>query len=188
LGGKSANIVLPDADLEKAARWNIQRGFSNTGQSCHAPSRMLVHETQVDQVLAFLADEIGKMKVGDPRDATTTHGPLVHAQQFASVQRHIQIGIEEGGQLAIGGPGRVDGFNRGFFCKPTVLSGVTPDMTLTREEIFGPVLVVIPYRNQAEALAIANDSIFGLGGYVFTQDRQKGYEFACGQRAGPGAG
>jgi aldehyde dehydrogenase (NAD+) len=184
LGGKSANIVLPDADLEKAARWNIQRGFSNSGQSCHAPSRMLVHESQVATVLTHLADEIGRMKMGDPRDPTTTHGPMVHAQQYASVQRHIQIGLDEGAQLVTGGTGRVDGLNRGFFCKPTVLSGVTHDMTLAREEIFGPVLVVMPYQTEDEALDIANSSIFGLGGYVFTQDRQKGYDFACGLRAG----
>ena len=184
LGGKSANIVLRDANLQKAAHWNIQRGFSNSGQSCHAPSRMLVHETQVAEVLTHLADEIGRMKLGDPRDPATTHGPMVHAQQFASVQRHIQIGLDEGAHLVTGGLGRVDGFNRGFFCKPTVLSGVTRDMTLAREEIFGPVLVVIPYRTEDEALDIANDSIFGLGGYVFTEDRKKGYDFACGLRAG----
>lgn len=184
LGGKSANIVLPDADLEKAARWNIQRGFSNSGQSCHAPSRMLVHEFQVAQVLTHLQDEIARMTTGDPRDPTTTHGPMVHAQQYDSVQRHIQIGLEEGGHLATGGLGRVDGLNRGYFCKPTVLSGVTRDMTLAREEIFGPVLVVMPYQTEDEALDIANSSIFGLGGYVFTENRQKGYDFACGLRAG----
>lgn len=184
LGGKSANIVLPDADLEKAARWNIQRGFSNSGQSCHAPSRMLVHDSQVAEVLTHLQDEIARMTIGDPRDPATTHGPMVHAQQYNSVQRHIQIGLDEGGHLAAGGLGRVDGLNRGFFCKPTVLSGVTRDMTLAREEIFGPVLVVMPYQTEDEALDIANDSIFGLGGYVFTEDRQKGYDFACGLRAG----
>ncbi len=184
LGGKSANIVLRDADLEKAARWNIQRGFSNTGQSCHAPSRMLVHEDQVETVLDHLRNEIGRMRFGDPRDPATTHGPLVHARQFDSVQRHIRIGMDEGGRLEAGGPGRIDGFNRGFFARPSVLSGVTPDMTLAREEIFGPVLVVMPYRTEDEALEIANDSIFGLGGYVFSEDRDKGYAFACGLRAG----
>ncbi len=184
LGGKSANIVLRDADLKKAAHWNIQRGFSNSGQSCHAPSRMLVHESQVAEVLIHLQDEIGRMKMGDPRDRATTHGPMVHAQQYGSVQRHIQLGLDEGAQLVTGGPGRADSFNGGFFCKPTVLSGVTTAMTLAREEIFGPVLVVMPYQTEAEALDIANDSIFGLGGYVFTEDRAKGYEFACGLRAG----
>ena len=184
LGGKSANIVLKDADLAKAAHWNIQRGFSNTGQSCHAPSRMLVHESQVDQVLAHLQDEIGRMRMGDPRDPATTHGPLIHAQQYASVQRHIQIGLDEGGRLASGGLGRVPGLNRGYFCQPTVISGVTRDMTLAREEIFGPVLVVMPYRTEDEALEIANDSFFGLGGYVFTEDRAKGLQFCRGLQAG----
>ena len=184
LGGKSANIVLTDGDLEKAARWNIQRGFSNSGQSCHAPSRLLVHESQVEAITSFLVDEIDRLRVGDPRDPTTTHGPLIHAQQFDSVQRHIETGLSEGGRLVTGGPGRAPGFDRGFFCRPTVLADVTRDMTLAREEIFGPVLVVMPYRTEEEALEIANDSIFGLGGYVFSEDRERGHAFACGLRAG----
>ncbi|OZE87821.1 aldehyde dehydrogenase family protein [Rhodococcus sp. 15-2388-1-1a] len=184
LGGKSANIVLTDGDLEKAARWNVQRGFSNSGQSCHAPSRLLVHESQVKDIIPFITDEIGRMRLGDPRDPATTHGPLVHAQQYNSVQNHIETGLNEGGSLVAGGLGRADGFDRGFFCKPTVLADVDREMTLAKEEIFGPVLVVMPYRTEAEALDIANDSIFGLGGYVFSENRDRGYEFACGIRAG----
>ncbi len=184
LGGKSANVVLPDGDLEKAARWNIGRAFSNTGQSCHAPSRLLVHESQVDDIVPFLVDEIDRMRIGDPRDPQTTHGPLVHAQQYNSVQRHIEIGLDEGGRLVTGGLGRVEGFDRGFFCQPTVIAGVTREMTLAQEEIFGPVVVVMPYSSEEEALDIANDSIFGLGGYVFSEDRKRGYDFACGIRAG----
>ncbi len=184
LGGKSANIALTDADLEKAARWNIGRGFSNTGQSCHSPSRLLVHESQVEDILPFLVDEIGRMRFGDPRDPATTHGPLVHAAQFDSVQNHIRIGLEEGGRLVTGGLGRIEGLEKGFFCKPTVIADVTPQMTLAREEIFGPVLVVMPYRTEDEAVQIANDSIFGLGGYVFSEDRKRGYEFASRLRAG----
>ena len=184
LGGKSANIVLTDGDLEKAAHFNIQRGFSNSGQSCHAPSRLLVHESQVEDILPFLVDAINLMRVGDPSDPNTTHGPLVHAQQFNSVQRHIEIGLREGARVVTGGLGRIDGFDQGFFCKPTVLADVTPDMTLAKEEIFGPVLVVMPYRTEEQALEIANDSIFGLGGYVFSEDRKRGYEFASGLRAG----
>lgn len=184
LGGKSANVVLTDGDLEKAARWNIQRGFSNSGQSCHAPSRLLVHESQQEAILPFLVDEVARIRLGDPREPTTTHGPLVHAQQFESVQKHIQIGLHEGGRLVTGGLGRADGFDRGFFCKPTVLADVTPDMTLATEEIFGPVLVVMPYQTEEQALEMANESIFGLGGYVFSEDRKRGYEFACGLRAG----
>jgi aldehyde dehydrogenase (NAD+) len=184
LGGKSANIVLTDADLDKAARFNIQRGFSNSGQSCHAPSRLLVHESQQETILASLVDEIGKMRIGDPRDPATTHGPLANAQQYESVQRHIAVGLEEGGRLVTGGVGRVRGFQRGYFCQPTVLADVTREMTLAEEEVFGPVLVVMPYRTEEEALEIANDSIFGLGGYVFSEDRRRGYAFSCGLRAG----
>jgi aldehyde dehydrogenase (NAD+) len=184
LGGKSANIVLRDANLEKAARWNIQRCFTNTGQSCHAPSRMLVHQDQVASVTSFLKDEIAKFRIGDPRDPATTMGPQANKAQYESVQRHIDIGIKEGGQVVTGGLGLPEGLNRGYFTRPTVFSGVTPDMTLAKEEIFGPVLVVIPYKTEDEALAIANDSIFGLGGYVFGEDRNRGYEFASQLRAG----
>ena len=184
LGGKSANIVLRDANIEKAARWNIQRGFSNTGQSCHAPSRMLVHESQIEDALRYLQDEVSQIRIGDPSDPVTTMGPLVHLQQFSSVQRHIQIGIEEGARLVVGGLGRPKPYDRGYFCKPTVFADVTPDMTLAREEIFGPVLVVMPYADDEEALRLANDTIYGLGGYVFSEDRKRAYDFACALRAG----
>ena len=184
LGGKSANIVLQDADLEKAARWNIQRGYSNTGQSCHAPSRMLVHESQMESVIPYLVDEASKYRFGDPRDPATTMGPVVNKAQFDSIQSHIQIGLDEGARLVCGGLGRPDGLNHGYFVKPTVFVGVTPDMTIAKEEIFGPVLAVMPYSSDQEALDIANDSIFGLGGYVFAGDRKKGYEIASGLRAG----
>lgn len=184
LGGKSANIALMDADLEKAARWNIQRCFTNTGQSCHAPTRMLVHESQLETVVPFLVDEASKYRLGDPRDPATTMGPVVSKAQFDSIQRYIQIGIDEGARLACGGLGRPIGLNRGFFTQPTVFANVTPDMTIAKEEIFGPVLAVISYSSEAEALEIANDSPFGLGGYVFSESRKKGYEFASKLRAG----
>jgi len=184
LGGKSANIVLRDADLEKAARWNVQRCFFNTGQSCHAPSRMLVHESQVEQIIPFLVDEANQFRLGDPRDPATTMGPIVSQAQFKSIQRHIQAGIDEGARLIVGGLGRPEGLERGFFTRPTVFVDVTPDMTICREEIFGPVLVVMPYSSEAQALELANDSPYGLGGYVFGGDRRKAYEFASGLRAG----
>lgn len=184
LGGKSANIVLKDADLEAAARWNIGRCFFNVGQSCHAPSRMLVHESQVEAVLPFLIDEISKFRLGNPHDPKTTMGPVINQAQYETVQRYIQSGIDEGARLVCGGTGRPDGFERGFFVQPTVFSGVTPSMTIATEEIFGPVLAVIPYSTEDEALKIANDSIYGLGGYVFAGDRKRGYEFASGLRAG----
>jgi aldehyde dehydrogenase (NAD+) len=184
LGGKSANIVLQDADLEAAARWNIGRCFFNVGQSCHAPSRMLVHESQVESVLPFLVDEISKFRLGDPHDPRTTMGPVINQAQYETVQRYIQSGIDEGARLVCGGIGRPDGFERGLFVQPTVFSGVTPSMTIATEEIFGPVLAVMPYSTESEALKIANDSIYGLGGYIFAGDRKRGYEFASGLRAG----
>jgi aldehyde dehydrogenase (NAD+) len=184
LGGKSANIVLKDADIEKAARWNVKRCFFNSGQSCHAPSRMLVHESQMEEALAYLVDEAQRFNLGDPRDAATTMGPVVNEAQFASIQRYIGIGIDEGARLVSGGLGRPDGYDRGYFVKPTIFADVSSDMTIAREEVFGPVLAVIPYADERDALAIANDSPFGLGGYVFSGDREKGYAFASGLRAG----
>lgn len=184
LGGKSANIVLKDADLEAAARWNIGRCFFNTGQSCHAPSRMLVHEDQVATVLPYLVDECSKFRLGDPRDPATTMGPVINQAQYGSIKRYIQSGIDEGARLVCGGPELPAGLDRGLFVQPTVFSNVTPEMTIAREEIFGPVLSVIAYRTEEEALEIANDSIYGLGGYVFSGDRQRGYAFARGLRAG----
>ena len=184
LGGKSANIVLKDADLEKAARWNVQRCFFNAGQSCHAPSRMLVHESQIEQMIPYLVDEANKYRLGDPRDSGTTMGPIVSRAQFQSIQQYIQIGIDEGARLVVGGLGRPEGLERGFFTRPTVFVDVAPEMRISQEEIFGPVLAVIPYSTEEEALKIANDSPYGLGGYVFGSDRRKAYEFASGLRAG----
>ncbi|MDR7161946.1 aldehyde dehydrogenase family protein [Arthrobacter sp. BE255] len=184
LGGKSANIVLPDADLEKAARWNIQRSFFNTGQSCHAPTRMLVHENQIEQVVPFLLDEAQRFRLGDPLESSTTMGPVVSADQYKSIRDLIQTGIDEGASLVTGGLERPEGLDRGFFVRPTVFTGVTPDMTIAREEIFGPVLAVIPYRDEDEALRIANDSPYGLGGYVFGGDEAKCRRVVNGLRAG----
>jgi aldehyde dehydrogenase (NAD+) len=184
LGGKSANIVLPDADLEKAARWNIQRSFFNAGQSCHAPSRMLVHENQVEQVVPFLVDEAQRFRLGDPLESPTTMGPVVSAAQYKSIRDLIQSGLNEGAQLVTGGFDRPEGLDRGYFVQPTVFTGVTPEMTIAREEIFGPVLAVIPYRDEDEALRIANDSPYGLGGYVFGGDRTNARRVVNGLRAG----
>ncbi|MEU1690080.1 aldehyde dehydrogenase family protein [Streptomyces hirsutus] len=184
LGGKSANIVLPDADLERAARWNIQRCFFNAGQSCHAPSRMLVHESQVEQVVPFLVDEARHYRLGDPLESSTTMGPVVSAAQYKSVREHIQSALDEGAHLVTGGLERPEGLDRGYFVQPTVFTGVTPDMTIAREEVFGPVLTVLPYRDEDDALRIANDSPYGLGGYVFGGDRAKARRVVNGLRAG----
>ncbi|MDF3311212.1 aldehyde dehydrogenase family protein [Rhodococcus sp. T2V] len=184
LGGKSANIVLPDADLERAARWNIQRCFFNAGQSCHAPSRMLVHESQIDAVVPFLIDEAQRFRLGDPLESSTTMGPVVSAAQFKSIKDLIQSGIDEGANLVTGGVERPEGLDQGYFVQPTVFTGVTPDMTIAREEIFGPVLAVLPYRDEQDALRIANDSPYGLGGFVFGGDRENARRVANGLRAG----
>ncbi|WP_138445475.1 aldehyde dehydrogenase family protein [Sinomonas susongensis] len=184
LGGKSANIVLPDADLERAARWNIQRCFFNAGQSCHAPARMLVHESQIEQVVPFLVDEARRYRLGDPLEGSTTMGPVVSAAQFKSIKDLIQTGINEGARLVTGGLERPEGLDQGYFIQPTVFTGVTPEMTIAREEIFGPVLSVLSYRDEEHALRIANDSPYGLGGYVFGSDRTNARRVANGLRAG----
>jgi aldehyde dehydrogenase (NAD+) len=184
LGGKSAHIVLPDADLAAAARFNIARGFSNTAQSCHSPSRMLVHKDQLEQVLGLLTQAVAKVKVGDPRDVATTMGPVVNRSQFEKIQAYIQSAIDEGAHLVCGGLGRPEGLDKGFFIRPTVFSGVTPDMTIAREEIFGPVLAVMSYSTVDEAIEIANGTPYGLGGYVYAGDLAKGKEIGKRLRAG----
>lgn len=184
LGGKSANIVLPDADLKEAARWNIGRSLFNAGQSCHAPSRMLVQQDQMAEIEGYLVDAAQAVMIGDPLASSTAMGPVVNKVQFDRVQRFIDIGIKENAHLACGGLGRPNGFDRGFYVKPTVFTDVNPTMTIAREEIFGPVLSVIPYRTEEEALSIANGTPFGLGGYVFSKSREKGRSVSEQLRAG----
>ena len=184
LGGKSATIVLADANLEEAARWNIRRCFFNSGQSCHAPSRLLVHESQVDEVAQFLVDEAASFTLGNPLDQSTTMGPVVSSTQYTSIRQHIQSAIDEGATLVTGGLARPENLDAGYFIKPTVFTGVTPKMTIANEEIFGPVLAVMSYRDTNEALRIANDSPYGLGGYVFGSDSDETYRIASALRAG----
>ncbi len=169
LGGKSANVILPDARLEEAVRWNVVRGMFNSGQSCHAPTRILVQRGQVEEALGYMRDEVAKMRVGDPLDADTTHGPVVNKLQFERVQRLIAAGLDEGARLVCGGLGRPEGLARGYFVKPTIFADVTRDMTIARQEIFGPVLSVIAYETEQEAIEIANGTPYGLGAYLFTQ-------------------
>jgi aldehyde dehydrogenase (NAD+) len=184
LGGKSANIVLPDADLASAMRWNIARGFSNSGQSCHAPSRILIQRGQVEEALNFILAEVDHIRVGDPHDRTTTMGPVVNRTQFERVQKYIQSALDEGARLVCGGPGRPQGLQRGYFVRPTVFADVDPGMTIAQEEIFGPVLAVIAYETEEEAVRIANATPYGLGGYVFTRDHEKGISVGRQIRAG----
>jgi aldehyde dehydrogenase (NAD+) len=184
LGGKSANVVLPDADLERAARWNVQRAFFNAGQSCHAPSRMLVHRSQLETVTSFLVDEANRFHLGDPLDPSTTMGPVVSDAQATSIRKLIQSGVDEGARLLTGGKERPNGLDRGYFVQPTVFTDVTPEMTIAQEEVFGPVLAVIPYADEDEAVRIANDSPYGLGGYVFGGQRERARDVVNRLRAG----
>lgn len=185
LGGKSANIILPDADLAVAAEYNVTRGFSNSGQSCHSPTRLFVHESQLEDMLALLKDAVARnVRIGDPTDPTTSHGPVVSRAQFNSIQSYIESGIEEGARLVCGGLGRPAGFDRGFFMQPTIFADVTPDMKIAREEIFGMVTAVLAYRTVEEAVAMANDSDYGLGAYVFGTDKEQVLTVGRQMRAG----
>ncbi|WP_416897979.1 MAG: aldehyde dehydrogenase family protein [Minwuia sp.] len=166
LGGKSANIILEDADFQKAVFGGAMSCFGNTGQSCNAPTRMLVPMDRIDEAGEIAAAAAAKVKVGDPADEATTMGPLSSDVQWTKVQALIEKGMEEGAKLAAGGPGRPDGLNKGYFAKPTVFTHVTNDMTIAREEIFGPVLSILGYQDEEDAVSIANDTIYGLSGYV----------------------
>jgi aldehyde dehydrogenase (NAD+) len=184
LGGKSANIILEDADLTKAVSAGVLRCFTNTGQSCQAPTRMLVHRSQRDAAVALAKDAAERAKVGDPLDPKTTMGPVVSKAQFDKVQRLIECGIREGASLVCGGAGRPAGFNRGYFVRPTVFADVTPAMTIAREEIFGPVLSMMSYHSKEEAIAIANNTTYGLAGYVQSGDIDRARRVAAKIRAG----
>ncbi len=166
LGGKSPNIILADADLELSVRKGVEACFSNTGQSCDAPTRMLVARPQHDAALAIARQAAQTHKVGDPKAPDTVLGPLISELQFNKVQRLIELGIQEGATLVSGGTGRPEGLTRGYYVRPTVFGNVTRDMTIAREEIFGPVLAIMPYDSEEQAVAIANDTVYGLAAYV----------------------
>ncbi|RDV04701.1 aldehyde dehydrogenase family protein [Undibacter mobilis] len=170
LGGKSANILLPGKHIDISAPYGMLRAFTNSGQSCIAPARMLVPESEVERVVGLLKAAAENLVVGDPSSETTTHGPLVNRRQFDRVQELIKSGVDEGARVVVGGEGRPSGMNRGNFVKPTVFADVTPDMRIAREEIFGPVLAVMAYRDVDHAIEIANDSIYGLAGFVSADD------------------
>ena len=166
LGGKSANIILPSADLAAAVAGGVEGCFGNTGQSCDAPTRMFVPMARMDEALAVAKEAAEKVVVGDPNDPAVTMGPLISKLQFDKVQGLIQNGIDEGATLVTGGVGRPVGVNRGWFVRPTIFGHVTNDMTVAREEIFGPVLAVIGYDTVDDAVEMANDTVYGLAAYV----------------------
>ena len=184
LGGKSANIILDDADFQKVIARDMVGMCMNTGQSCNAPTRMLVPESRMDEAAAIAKAAAESINVGDPSSTDTNVGPLVSALQFDKVQALIQKGIDEGAKLETGGVGRPDGMNRGYFVKPTVFSNVTNDMTIAREEIFGPVLSLIGYKDDSDAVRIANDTLYGLSGYVSSSDPERAKNVARQIRAG----
>ena len=184
LGGKSPNIVLEDADLEKAVTGGVMHMYNNTGQSCNAPSRMLVPRAKLEEAEAIAAKVTEAVVVGDPAAEGTTMGPVVSEVQFKKIQALIEKGIEEGAKVVTGGPGRPEGISKGYFIRPTVFSGVNNDMTIAREEIFGPVLAMLPYDSEEEAIKVANDTPYGLAGYVQSEDIDHARKVAARIRAG----
>ena len=183
LGGKSANIILEDADLPAAVAAGVEAMMVNSGQSCNAPSRMLVPAGRMAEASAIARETIARQKVGSPTEDVNL-GPVVSDVQWARIQKLIGIGIEEGATLVAGGPGRPDGLDTGYYVRPTVFADATNQMTVAREEIFGPVLVIIGYGDEEEAITIANDTPYGLAGYVQSGDVEHGRKVASRIRAG----
>lgn len=177
LGGKSPTLILDDADVMQAVPLALAAGFMNSGQACIAGTRILVPRSRQAEFEQAIADAVGKVRSGDPRDENTEIGPMVSQKQWQRVQDYIRLGEEEGATLLVGGVGRPSGMDKGWCVKPTVFAG-NNRMRIAREEIFGPVLVIIPYDNEAEALAIANDTAYGLSALVLSGDRERGVRVA----------
>ena len=184
LGGKSANIILDDADIETAVRKGVEACFANTGQSCDAPTRMLVPRARHAEALRVARETAATQKVGDPNAADTVLGPVVSELQYYKIQRLIDAGIREGATLVCGGTGRPEGLNRGYYVRPTIFGDVTPQMTIAREEIFGPVLSILPYDGEADAVRIANDTVYGLAAYIQSGNLDRARRVARQMRAG----
>ena len=184
LGGKSANIILDDADFNQSVAGGVTGCFMNSGQSCNAPTRMLVPADRQDEAVAIAKATAEATVVGDPKEvAAGGIGPVVSEVQFNKIQGLIEKGIEEGATLVAGGPGKPEGFNAGYYVKPTIFSDVSNDMTIAREEIFGPVLSILPYKDEEDAILIANDTEYGLSGYV-SGSQEKAQKFAEKFRSG----
>ncbi|MGB9309176.1 MAG: aldehyde dehydrogenase family protein, partial [Candidatus Acidiferrales bacterium] len=184
LGGKAAYIILDDADLGAAVKDCVQGCFRNTGQSCNAPTRLLIPRSKLAEASAAAQKMAETIKVGDPFVESTGMGPLASVAQFEKVQRLIQKGIEEKAKLIAGGPGRPEGMSRGYFVRPTIFSEVRNDMTIAREEVFGPVLCIISYEDEDDAVRIANDTPYGLSGYVASGDIERARRVAKRIRSG----
>jgi len=183
LGGKGANVIFADAD-DRAVERGVRHMMNNSGQSCNAPSRMLVQRPAYDRAVEIATEVAASIKVGSAHAPGKHIGPVVNKRQWQQIQAYIQKGIDEGARLVAGGPGLPDGFNRGFYVKPTVFADVAPGMTIEREEIFGPVLSIIPFDTEADAVRIANDTPYGLTNYVQTQDGARRNRMARSLRSG----
>jgi aldehyde dehydrogenase (NAD+) len=187
LGGKSANIILDDADLTKAVSGGVMQMMTNSGQSCNAPSRMFIPKAKNDQAIAIAKATAEKVKVAPPDSPESTPGtigPVVSEVQFNKIQALIKKGIDEGATLVAGGLGRPEGLNRGYYVRPTVFANVTNDMTIAREEIFGPVLTMLAYDTEEDAIRMANDTVYGLSGYVQSGDIEHARKVASRIRSG----
>jgi aldehyde dehydrogenase (NAD+) len=184
LGGKSPNLIFADADLKRAVRGGVLHCMDNTGQSCNAPTRMLVERRVYDEAVDLAIAAGREVKVGNPREHGPHIGPVVSEAQYNKIQGLIQVGIDEGARLVLGGTGRPEGFNRGYFVRPTIFADVNNTMTIAREEVFGPVLAILPFDSEEEAVAIANDTPYGLAAYLHTSDAHRAQRVARQLRAG----
>ncbi len=184
LGGKSANVILDDADIVRSSKTAIGACFQNSGQTCSALTRLIIPSSHRDEILDIISNRVKGYTPGDPMTEGTRCGPMVSARQQTSVREYIQAGIDEGATLLAGGSDIPEGLEGGFFVKPTAFADVTPDMRIWQEEIFGPVLVIATYETEEEALALANDSIYGLSGGVWSSDEDRAIRFARGMKTG----
>lgn len=184
LGGKSPNLLFADANLGEAAQISVDSCFINNGQSCDAASRLLVERSVYDQVVDLVTKVVENKQVGDPLAEGDHIGPVVNKRQFEHVQRLIQAGIDDGARLAAGGPGRPQGFNKGYFVRPTLFADVNHNMTIARQEVFGPVLAILPFETEEEAIEIANDTPYGLAAYVQSTDSERIHRVTRKLRAG----
>jgi aldehyde dehydrogenase (NAD+) len=183
LGGKSPNIVLDDADLQRAVTWNVRSVMLNSGQSCNAPTRMLVPKNRMNEAAAIAKEVAEKVKVGDPADGADM-GPISYEGQWNKVQGLLKKGVEEGATLVTGGPGKPQGLEKGYYVKPTIFANVTNNMTIAREEIFGPVLSILGYDSEEQAIEIGNDTPYGLAAYVQGGDISRARKVASRLNAG----
>lgn len=184
LGGKSANLLFADADLETAVRFSLESCFSNSGQSCDAPTRLLVEKSVYEDAIALAEKIADETRVGDPAEEGAHIGPVISDLQYERIQGHIERGIADGARVVAGGPGKPEGFGKGYFVRPTVFADVSNQMSIARNEIFGPVLVMIPFETEDDAIAMANDTPYGLAAYIQTGDSERARRVSRKLRAG----